>query len=125
VPSAAKFEKIVALVADAPLRRDEHVPAAFKFIDLFAGIGGIRLPFQALGGECVFSSEWDKFAQVTYAANYGEVPSGDITQIAASSVPDHDILLGGFPCQAFSQAGLKQGLKFSGYWPKNAPKHFC
>jgi DNA (cytosine-5)-methyltransferase 1 len=81
----------------------------FKFIDLFAGIGGIRLPFQKLGGKCVFTSEWDKFAQKTYLANYGEVPNGDITKIKASEIPSHDILLGGFPCQSFSQAGLKKG----------------
>jgi DNA (cytosine-5)-methyltransferase 1 len=66
------------------------------------------LPFQALGGECVFTSEWDKFAQTTYIANYGEVPNGDITDIKAQDIPSHDILLGGFPCQSFSQAGLKQ-----------------
>jgi len=62
-----------------------------------------------LGGHCVFTSEWDKFAQKTYFANYGEMPDGDITQIKNSDIPDHDVLLGGFPCQAFSQAGLKQG----------------
>ncbi|MDX7456899.1 DNA (cytosine-5-)-methyltransferase, partial [Klebsiella pneumoniae] len=60
-------------------------------------------------GHCVFSSEWDKFSQRTYLTNYGEMPNGDITQISAKDIPDHDILLGGFPCQAFSQAGLKQG----------------
>jgi DNA (cytosine-5)-methyltransferase 1 len=81
----------------------------FRFIDLFAGIGGIRIPFDELGGECVFSSEWDKFAQATYEKNFGEKPSGDITKIAARSIPDHDILLAGFPCQAFSLAGLKNG----------------
>lgn len=81
----------------------------FKFIDLFAGIGGIRLPFQELGGKCVFTSEWDKFAQKTYRINYGEQPEGDITKVSSSSIPDHDILLGGFPCQPFSQAGLKKG----------------
>jgi DNA (cytosine-5)-methyltransferase 1 len=83
--------------------------SAFKFIDLFAGIGGIRLPFQELGGECVFSSEWDKYAQITYARNFGETPEGDITKIDAKAIPDHDLLLAGFPCQAFSLAGLRQG----------------
>lgn len=109
LPSSTRFNKIIALPEHAPLRRDHTQPVQFRFIDLFAGIGGIRLPFQELGGECVFSSEWDKFAQITYAANYGEVPSGDITQIHAAQIPAHDVLLGGFPCQAFSQAGLKQG----------------
>jgi len=81
----------------------------FNFIDLFAGIGGIRIPFQKLGGKCVFTSEIDKFAQKTYLTNFGDMPSGDITKIDAADIPEHDILLGGFPCQAFSQAGLKQG----------------
>ena len=81
----------------------------FSFIDLFAGVGGIRIPFQELGGNCVFSSEWDKYAKKTYAANFGEVPHGDITQISEKDIPEHDVLLAGFPCQAFSQAGLKKG----------------
>lgn len=81
----------------------------FRFIDLFAGIGGIRIPFDELGGKCVLTSEWDRFAQLTYQRNFGEIPKGDITKISAKSVPDHDILLAGFPCQAFSNAGLRQG----------------
>ncbi len=81
----------------------------FKFIDLFAGIGGIRIPFQNLGGKCVFSSEIDKYAAQTYEANYGEKPSGDITKISANEIPDFDILLAGFPCQAFSIAGKRKG----------------
>ena len=80
----------------------------FKFIDLFAGIGGIRLAYQNLGGKCVFSSEWNNFAKKTYEANFGEVPFGDITQIDEKSIPDHDILLGGFPCQPFSIAGVSK-----------------
>ncbi len=80
----------------------------FKFIDLFAGIGGIRLAYQNLGGKCVFSSEWDNFAKKTYEANFGEVPFGDITKISEESIPDHDILLGGFPCQPFSIAGVSK-----------------
>lgn len=81
----------------------------FRFIDLFAGIGGIRIPFEELGGSCVLTSEWDKFAQLTYERNFGEVPQGDITKISAKSVPDHELLLAGFPCQAFSLAGFKRG----------------
>lgn len=81
----------------------------FTFIDLFAGIGGIRLPFQGLGGKCVFSSEWGESAKKTYALNFGETPYGDITQIGAREIPDHDILLAGFPCQAFSIAGYREG----------------
>lgn len=81
----------------------------FKFIDLFAGIGGTRQAFQNLGGKCVFSSEWDLFAQKTYYENYGEVPFGDITEVDESDIPDHDVLVAGFPCQAFSIAGRKGG----------------
>jgi DNA (cytosine-5)-methyltransferase 1 len=84
---------------------------AFTFIDLFAGIGGMRIAFEKVGGECVFSSEWDKFAQQTYAANFGDTPHGDITQVELSEVPRHDILIGGFPCQPFSHAGLKRGFE--------------
>lgn len=83
----------------------------FKYIDLFAGIGGIRMPFQNLGGKCVFSSEIDKYAAQTYEANYGEKPSGDITKIEASTIPNFDILLAGFPCQAFSIAGKRKGFE--------------
>ena len=81
----------------------------FTFIDLFAGIGGIRLGYQALGGKCVFSSEWDENAAKTYHANFGERPHGDITKIDAGSIPDFDVLLGGFPCQPFSIIGDKEG----------------
>ncbi|WP_063847383.1 DNA (cytosine-5-)-methyltransferase [Limnoraphis robusta] len=78
-------------------------------MDLFAGIGGIRLPFEELGGKCVFSSEWDEAAQKTYQANFGECPLGDITTIDPCLIPQHDILLAGFPCQAFSIIGKMAG----------------
>lgn len=81
----------------------------FRFIDLFAGIGGIRLGFESVGGKCVFSSEFDADACKTYEANFGEYPAGDITKINACDIPDFDILLAGFPCQAFSIIGKKEG----------------
>lgn len=86
--------------------------SAFTFIDLFAGIGGIRLGFEELGGRCVLTSEWNTFAQKTYLANFppeeGHMLVGDITQVDAADVPDHDVLLGGFPCQPFSIAGVSK-----------------
>jgi DNA (cytosine-5)-methyltransferase 1 len=82
----------------------------FNFIDLFAGIGGIRKGFDAIGGHCVFTSEWNKYAQQTYAANFRDnhPPHGDITTIATDEIPDHDVLLAGFPCQPFSIAGVSK-----------------
>ena len=83
----------------------------FRFIDLFAGIGGMRLAFEKVGGECVFSSEWDKDSQRTYEANFGETPAGDITKIEAKDIPKFDVLLAGFPCQPFSSIGKRAGFK--------------
>ncbi|WP_321947901.1 DNA (cytosine-5-)-methyltransferase [Paraburkholderia sp. J10-1] len=84
--------------------------ARFRFIDLFAGIGGIRKGFEAHGGECVFTSEWNPFSRKTYLENYGEDHPfiGDITAVDAADVPDHDVLLAGFPCQPFSIAGVSK-----------------
>ena len=78
----------------------------FTFIDLFAGIGGFRLAMENQGGQCLFSSEWDKFSQITYKENFGEIPYGDITKINERDIPAHDILCAGFPCQPFSRAGV-------------------
>jgi len=90
-------------------RQDRLEAADFTFIDLFAGIGGTRLAFEAAGGGCVFSSEWDKFARLTYSANFRDFPKGDITQPEIKAqIPDHDILVGGFPCQPFSLAGVSK-----------------
>ena len=106
-PSPLELETVLNFASTIPFETSEEF--LFTFIDLFAGIGGIRIPFQELGGKCVFTSEWDKFAQKTYRLNFGEEPSGDITKIEASTIQDFDILLAGFPCQPFSQAGLKKG----------------
>lgn len=81
---------------------------SYDFIDLFAGIGGMRIAFQNAGCRCVFSSEWDKNCQKTYYSNFGEIPYGDITKIMAKDVPNHDILVAGFPCQPFSIAGVSK-----------------
>lgn len=84
------------------------VKKLFSFVDLFAGIGGMRLAFQNVGGKCVFSSEWNKFAKQTYEQNFGEIPFGDITAINEADIPDHDVLVAGFPCQPFSIAGVSK-----------------
>lgn len=88
--------------------RDIQKEGDFTFIDLFAGIGGMRLAFQDNGGRCVYSNEWNKYCQQTYFANFGEQPDGDITKVNAASIPDHDILVAGFPCQPFSIAGVSK-----------------
>ena len=100
------FQYELPIVYDIPFPPPKKTK--FKFIDLFAGIGGFRMAFQNLGGKCVFTSEWDKFSQKTYEANYGEVPFGDITKVNEDLIPSHDILLGGFPCQPFSIAGVSK-----------------
>lgn len=91
---------------------DQEAPADFRFIDLFAGIGGIRRGFESIGGRCVFTSEWDEYAARTYATNFPAAAdhefAGDITKVAVEDVPDHDVLLAGFPCQPFSIAGVSK-----------------
>jgi DNA (cytosine-5)-methyltransferase 1 len=96
----------------ARLREKRKKPAAFKFIDLFAGIGGLRIGFDAIGGQCVFTSEWDKYCQMTYRENFGKDHpiAGDIRDYSRdpSLIPTHDVLLAGFPCQPFSIAGVSK-----------------
>lgn len=103
-------EAAVRLLASMAGTGLASVGTRFNFIDLFAGIGGIRKGFDAIGGHCVFTSEWNKFAQETYAANFRDnhPPHGDITQIPTDEIPDHDVLLAGFPCQPFSIAGVSK-----------------
>lgn len=112
-PSTLEFLSIMEFLdaaSNKPFMNNPNAP--YTMIDLFAGIGGTRLGFQLTGEvKSVFSSEWDKFSQKTYFANFGEYPHGDITEIDEELVPDHDILVGGFPCQAFSQAGKKLGFE--------------
>lgn len=103
-----EYQRIMSFATITPYKETVRRPA-FRFIDLFAGIGGIRIPFQEIGGKCVFTSEFDKFAVKTYTTNFGGQVYGDITKISSEQIPDFDILLGGFPCQPFSQAGLHKG----------------
>ena len=88
--------------------QNENKDAEFSFIDLFAGIGGMRIAFEKNGGDCVYSNEWNKYCQQTYFANFGEQPDGDITKVDARIIPDHDVLVAGFPCQPFSIAGVSK-----------------
>jgi hypothetical protein len=96
------FDEIAARPAPIP----DSTP--FTFTDLFAGIGGLRIALQRCGGKCVFTSEWDKNAQKTYARWFGDTPEGDITKIKPKDIPDHDVLAAGFPCQPFSIAGVSK-----------------
>lgn len=85
----------------------------YKFIDLFAGLGGFRLALQSLGAKCVYSSEWDEPVRKVYIENFNDIPAGDITKVDENAVPDHDILCAGFPCQAFSISGKQRGFEDS------------
>lgn len=105
------YDKIMNFPTEPLFKNRPLEECRFTQIDLFAGIGGIRQPFQKHGGYNVYSSEWDKFAQTTYRINYGEIPDGDITLVNEKDIPDHDILLAGFPCQPFSQAGIHKGFE--------------
>jgi DNA (cytosine-5)-methyltransferase 1 len=107
----AALQQLLFEVEDVPFPTPENYK--FKFIDLFAGIGGFRMAMQNLGGKCIFTSEWDENAKKTYRANYGEVPFGDITKdYTKNYIPEgFDVLCGGFPCQAFSIAGKRGGFE--------------
>jgi len=107
-PRKAVVDFLRLAASGRPPRTDG--PTQFTFIDLFAGIGGTRMGFESAGGKCVFTSEWDKYAQITYRENFGDSHpiAGDITQIEADVIPKHDVLLGGFPCQPFSIAGVSK-----------------
>ena len=109
-PTSLELKAILDFPESIPYLNPQH--ADYTMIDLFAGIGGTRLGFQLTGRtKSVFSSEIDKYASKTYYANFGDKPTGDITKVSEKNIPDHDILVGGFPCQAFSQAGLKKGFE--------------
>ena len=92
----------------AQIQSSDKTDSVFSFIDLFAGIGGMRIAFERNGGDCVYSNEWNKYSQQTYFANFGEQPDGDITKVDARIIPNHDILVAGFPCQPFSIAGVSK-----------------
>jgi len=109
----AKIPTAVAIALREILASDAgkgNVPGEFTFIDLFAGIGGIRMGFEAHGGRCIYTSEWDLYSQKTYRENFGNdhLIHGDITKIHEAEIPDHDVLLAGFPCQPFSIAGVSK-----------------
>ena len=108
-PRLAVMECLRGLL-NAPSIQGASNPRSFSFVDLFAGIGGLRRGFESAGGECLFTSEWDKYAQITYRANFGtEHPiAGDIVQLPSELIPAHDLLLAGFPCQPFSIAGVSK-----------------
>jgi DNA (cytosine-5)-methyltransferase 1 len=92
--------------------KDKYL-AGFTFIDLFAGLGGFRIALESLGAKCLYASEWDEPVRQVYADNFGEIPDGDITKVDENSIPNHDILCAGFPCQAFSISGKRLGFEDS------------
>lgn len=92
---------------------EKKLLTGYTFIDLFAGLGGFRIALESLGANCVYSNDWDTSVQEVYAENFGDTPEGDITQVDENTIPDHDILCAGFPCQAFSISGKQRGFKDS------------
>lgn len=111
--SARSGKSMQASMAEAVMSRfgtEHHRPGnyRFSFIDLFAGIGGMRLAFEHEGGQCLFSCEWNKYCQQSYYDNFGVLPKGDIREVDAGDIPDHDVLVAGFPCQPFSIAGVSK-----------------
>lgn len=98
----------VMQMLSAQTQTTEQKESRFTFVDLFAGIGGMRIAFEQHGGDCVYSNEWNKYCQQTYFANFGEQPDGDITKVDARIIPKHDVLVAGFPCQPFSIAGVSK-----------------
>lgn len=108
-PRRAALHYLTSLLSDTHESSPPEDPG-FRFVDLFAGIGGLRRAVEPLGGTCVFTSEWDRYAQLTYLANYecDDAIAGDITAIAVDDIPEHDVLLAGFPCQPFSIAGVSK-----------------
>lgn len=95
------------------IKIEEQSLKNYTFIDLFAGLGGFRLALESLGAKCVYSNEWDKYAQEVYSKNFGDIPDGDITKVNENNIPNHDILCAGFPCQAFSISGKQLGFNDS------------
>lgn len=92
---------------------EKKLLTGYTFIDLFAGLGGFRIALESLGAKCVYSNEWDEPVQKVYADNFGDIPEGDITKVDENTIPDHDILCAGFPCQAFSISGKQRGFEDS------------
>jgi DNA (cytosine-5)-methyltransferase 1 len=107
--SEPAIQQLLPLDFDVPFPSPSEVD--FTFIDLFAGIGGFRIPMQQLNGKCVFTSEFNYYAQISYELNFGEVPFGDITKMDLNIVPEHDVLVAGFPCQPFSISGKMRGFE--------------
>ena len=107
VPVQDKVREIIASFISQQ-KKDKEGDHGYTFIDLFAGIGGMRLAFEQNGCSCLYSNEWNKYSQITYYANFGEQPEGDITKVRAETIPAHDILVAGFPCQPFSIAGVSK-----------------